>query len=121
MAPGVALGVGAPAGVPPLPYPPEGAAVVKLDQAIAPVGALTEGGVPQALKVVVNVRTTAPPEIVDVSIIGRSVLGATSSDPVPAGRLGVAGTIPEILVAVTPPASVTLALDSGVSARVSFA
>ena len=47
MAPGVAVGVGAPAGVPPLPYPPGGTAVVKLDQATAPVGALTDGAVPR--------------------------------------------------------------------------
>ena len=54
------------AGVPPLPYPPGGATALKLDQAIAPVGALTDGADPQALKVVVNVRTAPPPETVDV-------------------------------------------------------
>jgi len=40
--------------------------VVKPDHATAPVGALTVGAVPHALKVVVNVWTTAPLESVDL-------------------------------------------------------
>jgi hypothetical protein len=40
--------------------------VVRPDHATAPVGALTVGAVPQALKVVVNVSTTAPAEMVDL-------------------------------------------------------
>jgi len=64
MAPGVA--VGAAAGVLPLPYPPGGAAVVRLDHATAPVGALTDGAIPHALKVVVDRSTTPPPEKVEI-------------------------------------------------------
>jgi hypothetical protein len=110
------VGVGVAAGVPPPPYcPPGGTTVVRVDQPTAPVGALTEGAVPQALKVVVKVRTTPPPETVDLYVIGRSVLGAMSIDPVPGGRPLEAGTTPESLVAVTPPATVTLALEAGVS------
>ena len=64
MAPGVAVGPAA--GVLPLPYPPGGTAVVRLDQATAPVGALTDGAISQALKVVVNVNATAPAETVEL-------------------------------------------------------
>ena len=88
--------------------------MVKLDHAMAPVGPLTVGAVPQALKVVVN---EAPLESVDLYLIGRSVPVAMSSDPVPTGTLLGGGdrAIPEILVAVPPPAELILALDSGVS------
>jgi hypothetical protein len=107
------VGVGPDAGTPPSPYPPGGAAVVSVVQATEPGGALTEGAVPQALNVVVNDRTTPPPEIIDVYAIGTPVFGATSSDPVPGGNPLAAGTTPVILVAMTP-ASVTLVVDAGV-------
>ena len=44
--------------------------MVRLDHAVAPLGGVTEGAVPQALKFVVNVNTTFPdavlPETVDL-------------------------------------------------------
>ena len=44
--------------------------MVSVDHAVAPLGAVTEGAVPQALKFVVNVNTTLPdavlPDTVDV-------------------------------------------------------
>jgi len=85
MAPGVAVGVGTGVAPPPLPNPFGGVAVVKLDHATAPVGALTDGAVPHALNVVVKDATTPAPEMVDEYVIGRSVLGVMSRYPVPAG------------------------------------
>lgn len=63
---GVGVGAGAGAGNPPPPYPPPaGTAVVNVDQATAPAGALTDGAVPQPLNVVVNARVVPPAEIVE--------------------------------------------------------
>ena len=83
---------------------------------MAPVGAFTDGATPQALKVVVDRNTTPPPEKVEIKVIGRSVRGAMSTDPVPVRKpfRSVGGTIPEIRVAATPPAPVTLEPDSWV-------
>jgi hypothetical protein len=63
MAPGVAVGAGV--APPPLPNPFGGVAVVKLDHATAPVGAVTDGAVPQALNVAEKETTTPTPEMVE--------------------------------------------------------
>ena len=102
--------MGDPKGTPPPPYPFGGTEVVREDQAMAPAGALTLGGVPHALNVVLKLSTAPPSDTDEVYESGRSEFCAITSAPVPAGTFPTAGTMPVMRIAAKPP-TVTLELD----------
>src|SRR5579864_5223433 len=109
--PGVGVGLTLPPT--PLPYPFGGAEVCSVDHATGCGGTVTDGGVPQLLKSVVNVATAAPVATVDTYVMGRSEPFATSRYPVPAGTPFNGGTLPAIRVAEAPPAMVILVAEMG--------